>query len=256
MLLALGLPAEAQTYPITACNDKVPYGAPLARKDNSTIICRSGYLLEHDNRAKIPVWVSYVLTPDHATGCFPRTNSFTPDYSLIPRERAELKDYAKSGFDIGHQANDGDMSWSLESERESFILSNMAPQLPGFNRGIWKKLEDQTRAWAVTRQNPLLIYVGPIYSEEDRTIGRNGVVVPHAFYKVITDTVTNEALVFQFKHEATQGNLNLFITSLASVQQQTGVIFFVPKDVKFMDRIWPSVTKSARRAKKGICEIK
>ncbi len=247
--------AHAQSLPVPSCNPQVPYGSPTVTKADSSTVCHTAYLLQHDNKAKIPVWVSYVLTPEHATGCFARTNAFAPDPALQRGSRSELKDYAKSGYDIGHQANDGDMSWSLITEHESFLLGNMAPQLPGFNRGIWKKLEDQTRAWAIGRNNPLLVYVGPVYSEDDSTIGANRVVVPHAFYKIIVDTVTSDVMVYEFKHAAAQGKLDQFLSTLAQVQQDTGIVFPMPKEPKFADRIWPAQSKSARNAKKGVCSI-
>ena len=154
-------------------------------------------VLEHDNKAKIPQWVSYVLAPEKAVGCEKRINAFKSDRYLPADKRAEMKDYAKSGYDIGHIANSADMSWDLSAARESFILSNMAPQEPGFNRGIWKKLEDQTRAWAVNRSHKILIYAGPTYNrEQDRTIGANFVTVPNGFYKILIDLDTNDVLIF------------------------------------------------------------
>ncbi len=147
------------------------------------------------------------------------------------------------------------MSWDLVAERESFLLSNMIPQLPGFNRGIWKRLEDQTRAWAVGRNNPLLVYVGPVYSDDDKTIGANQVVVPHGFYKIIIDTVTHEVMSFEFKHEAAQGKLDAFLTTMSRVQQDTGLVFGLPQNPQFATKTWPAKTKSVRNAKKGVCAI-
>jgi endonuclease G len=249
--------AQSQNPPadVKTCAAQIPYGIPTVAKQDTTVICRKAYILQHDNKAKIPEWVSYVLTPDHTTGCVKRSNAFAPDESLSLDQRSNLKDYAKSGYDIGHQANDGDMSWDNQVERESFILSNMAPQLPGFNRGIWKKLEDQTRAWSVNRNHALLVYVGPVYNKQDKTIGKNMVVVPHAFYKIIVDTETSEVMVFEFQHQGAKGSLNQFITSLAQVQKDTGIVFPMPKSAKFADTIWTSASKSARKAKGLVCSI-
>lgn len=247
----------AQSTPLSAsaCAAQVPFGQPAGPKQNTTVICRKAYILEHDNKAKIPTWVSYVLTPDHSTGCVVRSNGFAADEGLPPEYRSTPKDYAKSGYDIGHQANDGDMSWDVEVELNSFILSNMAPQLPGFNRGIWKRLEDQTRAWAKNRNHSLLVYVGPVYNiKQDKTIG-NGVVVPDAFYKIITDLTTHEVIVTEFKHEPSKANLSTFITSRAQVQKDTGIVFPLPKDAQFSTAMWPSKTKSVRASKGAVCSL-
>jgi endonuclease G len=256
LLLALSLSAnagQAAPLPEKQCDAQIPFGEPLSAKQDTTLVCRKAYLLEHDNKAKIPQWVSYVLTPEHTTGCVKRSNAFAADESLP--SRATPKDYAKSGYDIGHQANDGDMSWDEQVERESFILSNMAPQLPGFNRGIWKQLEDQTRAWARNRNHSLHIYVGPIYGKQDKTIG-NGVVVPHAFFKVITDMETHEIIVTEFVHEASKAKLSTFITSLAQVQKDSGLVLPLPKDGKFSTEMWSSATKSIRASKGAVCSLR
>lgn len=261
-LLALAvsaLPAFAwsQDKPqsIDSCSSQVPYGIPRADKTDSTLICRNAYLTEHDNKARIPRWTSYVLTPMHATGCERRSNAFAPDYSLQKGRRAELSDYEKSGYDIGHVANAADMSWEPSVERESFILSNMTPQLPGFNRGIWKRLEDRTRALAVARNTPLLVYAGPIYKYDYPTIGKNRVIIPAGFYKILIDTTTKEVLVYEFKHEPSSKNLDEFIVDLDKVQQHTGITFPMPRGATFSTKTWPSKAQSARAMKKEVCEV-
>jgi len=83
-----------------------------------------------------------------------RSNAF-PDYN-VPEGSATNVDYQGSGYDRGHLAPAGDMSWSSQTMEESFFYSNMSPQVPGFNRGIWERLEDQVREWAIENQD---IYV-------------------------------------------------------------------------------------------------
>jgi endonuclease G len=254
LLLAISLNALAEqvpALPMAACLVEAPYGFPSSKKQDTSLICRTAYALEHDNKAKIPVWVSYTLTPEHSIGCLPRVNAFAPDKSVI--SGATLKDYAKSGYDMGHQANSGDMRWDENVQIESFILSNMAPQLPVFNRQIWKKLEDATRGWAISRSHELLIYVGPIYDRaQDKFIGPGMVTVPHAFYKIITDTKTSEVQVFLFKHEGSDAELSTFITSLAEVQRLTDLVFPMP-DVPVFSGFWPIQLKNALLAKREVC---
>jgi endonuclease G len=251
--------AQSQSAPldVKGCAAQVPFGQPTGLKQDTTLICRKAYFLEHDNKAKIPQWVAYVLTPAHATGCEKRLlNAFKSDRSLPVDKRSEVKDYLKSGYDMGHVANSADMSWDPSVARESFILSNMAPQLPGFNRGIWKKLEDQTRAWTVDRSHNILIYAGPIYNKvQDKTIGVGMVTVPHGFYKILIDMETSEVMVFEFKHESGVGSLNQFITSLAQVQKDSNIVFPMPKGAKFSTAIWVSTSKNAAKAKSEVCAI-
>ena len=155
--------------PVAQCQSQAPYGFPQTKKPG-VAICRHAYVTLNDTAARIPVWVSYTLQPKNALGCVPRSNGFAPDQSIPKGSRAELSDYAKSGYDIGHVAPNGDMSFDDQAEKESFLLTNMYPQLPGLNRGIWKLLETATRGWAVQRNHTLLVYVGAFYGPGE--IGR------------------------------------------------------------------------------------
>jgi len=239
--------------PIQQCEQQMPYGIPQVRKDDSVQICRKAYALEYDNKAKIPVWVSYMLTPEHTTGCVKRSNAFSPDLSLRPDARSTLRDYNDSGYDTGHIANNADMSWDTVIETESFILSNMTPQLPGFNRGIWKRLEDQTRALANARNHPILVYAGLIYRYDDPTIGPNRVIIPSGFYKILIDVITRDVLVYEFKHRPAKGSLDQFIVELGQVQQHTQIQFPMPPNARYSDKTWPSKTRSVVQQKRNSC---
>lgn len=246
-LLLWSLTGVAQvrlSQPIEACSQHLPYGAPRSAQLETSTICREGYALEHDNRAKVPMWVAYTLTPVRALGCSPRDGSFEPDPSLHPRHRAEVSDYARSGFDTGHLAPSGDMRWSEQVQRESSVLSNAAPQRPSFNRGPWRVLEDQVRAWTVSR-GALLVYTGPIYERDGRrTIGAGRVAVPQAFYKVLVDQQTREVVAFIYPATVTQGSPGSFRVPLAEVERQVGFRLPVPQGA--VEGTWKKATRAAR----------
>lgn len=240
---------QPEPLPIDECKIHAPFGFPTTKKKTVTKICREGYFTIHDNSAKIPLVSSYVLKPEHATGCEPRDNSFSVDRSLPPSFRAGNKDYAKSKSDIGHMVNAADLKYSPKAQATAALFSNAAPQLPGFNRGIWKKLEDTSRGWALSRIHDLQIYVGPIYDpKKDGTIGVGRVGNPHAFFKIITDMTTNESQVFIMNNEPSQQQFMSFITSLAEVQRRTGLVLPLPKEVKFTSE-WPIELKSVSALK-------
>jgi len=246
--------AQTPPLPLEQCKIQAPYGFPTTNKKTVSTICRAGYFTIHDNKAKIPVVTAYVLKPEHAVGCEARDNSFAVDRSLPSSGRSGNKDYAKSGHDIGHMANAADLKWSSAAQDSAALLSNAAPQLPEFNRGIWKKLEDTTRGWTLSRQHDVLIYVGPVYNPKtDKTIGKGFVGVPHAFFKILVDVQSSEVQVFLMKHEGSQAEFQTFITSLAEVQKQTGIVFPMPKEAKFTST-WPIEIKSVGRLKS--CALK
>jgi endonuclease G, mitochondrial len=63
-------------------------------------------------------------------------SSFREDPDIPLMFRALLKDYVRSGYDRGHQAPAADATYTQIAMDETFLLSNMAPQVGvGFNRG-------------------------------------------------------------------------------------------------------------------------
>jgi endonuclease G len=201
--------------------------------DNVQPICRQAYLVGYDVSAKIPKFVTYVLLPQNAVGCVVRTNSFSTDISI--RNGATPQDYTNSNYDKGHMAPDGDLSWDPQVEHESFLMTNMSPQAGSFNRGIWNLLENTIRNWAVLSHQQYTIYVGSVYNSTDVKIG-NGVIVPHAFYKIVINDQTKEIAGWYFPHVAPYPDLGNDLTQyrmgVAAIETQANVKFAFPKDGK------------------------
>ena len=115
-----------------------------------------------------------------------RSNDFRPD-EKISTGSATLADYKGSGYDRGHLVPAADMSFDQEAMSETFYMSNMSPQAPQFNRGIWVNIETQVRAWA-QKFGKIYVVSGPVLNksaEEFSSIGKNQVSVPEFYYKVI-----------------------------------------------------------------------
>ena len=221
---------QRQPLPIASCSIHTPYGLP----ESSTpvkFICREGYLSLYDPAAKIPKVVTYTLRPENALGCVVRSNGFDRDQSIANGPTPQ--DYAGTGYDKGHLAPDGDMNYDKQVEYESFLMTNMTPQAPSLNRGIWKLLETSVRSWALTTKQPFTIYAGAIYSDVDKKIG-SGVVVPHVFYKIVINNQTGEVAAWAFPHDAPYSNLgtNLtqFRTSIAVIEKEAGIKFDLPNN--------------------------
>lgn len=233
-----------------------PYGFAATQRQAQPI-CREAYFVAYDAPVKIPVYVSYTLLPQNALGCFPRTNAFVADAS-VPNG-ATPSDYAGTGYDKGHAAPDGDLSWSQQVEYESFLMTNMYPQHGSLNRGIWKLLETSVRGWSVQQNRAFTVYVGAIYGAGDLTIG-NGVIVPHAYYKIVIDQQTGAVAGWMFPHTKPYVNLGndltKFRTPIAAIQQGAGVTFRYPPNAKELQpgQEWPvdfGALTNAKRAKCG-----
>ena len=215
--------------PVQACVIHSPYGfAQTAR--TAQPICREAYLVAYDAPVKIPAYVAYTLLPQNALGCWPRTNAFVADKSLNGTG-ARPDDYAATGYDKGHAAPDGDLSWSEIVEYESFLMTNMYPQHGSLNRGIWKLLETSVRGWAVQTNQSYTIFVGAMYGAGNEYIG-NGVIVPHAYYKIVINNSTKQIAGWRFPHTKPYVNLGNDLTKfrqpVANIMQEAGVKYAFP----------------------------
>ena len=221
-------PVKAERASITP----LPKGSELPqlkRKRTEQIIQHEGYTVSYNADYRIANWVAYVLTDKEArSDKAERQNKFVVD-PLVKGASATNEDYTRTGYDRGHLAPAGDMKWSEKAMRESFYLSNITPQKPGLNRGIWKELEEQIRLWA--RENgAVLIATGPVIPDEElNRLGKNRVGVPRQFYKVLCMVVNNQleggGFLFENRDYGTTP-LRQMMVPIDSVEQVTGIDFF------------------------------
>ena len=260
LLLVAGLAQawdQRAPLPVQSCQVHSPYGfAQTARPAQA--ICREAYLVAYDAPVKIPVYVAYTLLPQNALGCWPRTNAFVADQSLNGTG-ATPADYAGTGYDKGHAAPDGDLSWSQIVEYESFLMTNMYPQHGSLNRGIWKLLETSVRGWAVQTNQSYTIFVGAMYGAGDEYIGK-GVIVPHGYYKIVINNNTKQIAGWRFPHTKPYVNLGNDLTKfrvpVAQIMQEAGVTYAFPKGATEVQpgQEWPvdyGALTNAKRAKCG-----
>lgn len=256
-LLLVGTAYAADQQPpkqVDTCKVQTPYGLP-STITNHPIICRNAYILEHDPVAKIPNWVAWTLTPDHAIGCVTRTNAFAADQSLLMAQRSDPKDYVGSGYDQGHLANDADMSWDPQVEHESFYMSNMSPQLPSVNRGTWKNLESAERAWVYSTKHPFTTYAGNVYSSSSKTIGADKVVVPDFLFKIVIDDTTKKVYAFLFPHkDGLDSDFTKYQVTVADVEKASGITFPVPDSKTVKNPPLPVDLKTLADDKKKQCK--
>ena len=223
--------------------DNLSFGIP-GKAD--TIIDRPGYALGYIEYHEQPAWVIYIMTKAEATTkAAKRTNKFRSDPE-IPTGSATTGDYRRSGYDRGHLAPAADMAFSGQTMADSFFMSNMSPQKPAFNRGIWKDLEALVRYFAITERK-IVVVTGPILPKEKTvTIGANKVTVPTHYYKVIFDlTPPRKMIGFILPNEGSARPLEDFAVTVDVVEKATGLDFFsaLPKAVQ--ERLESTISVSA-----------
>ena len=192
-----------------------------------TILSYTGFDLAYNEENEQAAWVAYVLTRDEIeSGIVERSDNFRSDTNLSTGS-ASLADYRGSGFDRGHLAPAGDMQWASEAMSESFLMSNMSPQLPAFNQGVWKRLETEVRNWAMEKDS-IYVITGPVLAPIDSFIGDNQVGIPLYYFKVLVDLSPpdHSVIAFLLPNSASSDSLLQFAIPVDSLEQITGYEFF------------------------------
>lgn len=164
----------------TAPDVKRPSLAKSARE-----LCFEGFAVLHSGLSRTPLWVAQRLDRDRVRSAreMERVNDFHADTRLPVSERAELSDYARSGFDRGHMAPSGDMP-DAAGQRESFTLANMIPQDPDNNRRLWAGVESAVRDLAV-REGEVFVITGPLFQGSTVKSLKGRVAVPTDVFKAV-----------------------------------------------------------------------
>lgn len=199
------------------------------------ILKRTGYVASYNKTTLLPNWVAWHLTAERTEGSAKRSGVDFAEDTEVPEPRATDWDYYNSGYDRGHMCPAADNKWSKKAMEESFLFTNMCPQNGNLNRGDWNEMEMACRKWA-KKYGDLYIVCGPIlYKGKHKTIGKNKVVVPEAFFKVVLRTGDNpQAIGFIYKNISGNRPKDSYVNTVDEVERITGIDFFssLPDDVE------------------------
>ena len=182
-------------------------------------------------------WVGWELLKEETDGSVKRSDNFWADADVKGSPTPD--DYRNSGYDKGHLCPAADQKWSVKAMNDCFVMTNMTPQLHALNGGAWSTLESKERLWA-KRDSALVIVAGPIYTESDTTrIGKTGVRVPSAFFKVLLAPYVDDprAIGFVYPNMSSPGNMQQYSMSVDEVEALTGLDFFANLPDELENRI-------------------
>jgi endonuclease G, mitochondrial len=184
------------------------YGAPVCDE----ILTGRHFTIGYSHYFRQAKWTLEIINKnDHILNKSDRLNNFRADVRIPKRFRAGLKAYVGSKHDRGHLVASANQDIQEIQNSETFLLSNMSPQKPYFNRRIWRKLESAIRK--LNDQDDILetyVLTAPIFyfSKKILTIGdendRYGidVPVPHAFVKsVLAEDIKGRLSLWTFEME-------------------------------------------------------
>jgi len=206
---------------------------------------RKDYIVSYDTRNRTAHWVFEHLTKESVrrNDEVDRTKSyFNEDPSIHQYFRSSNSDYKYSGFDRGHLAAAGNHRLNQELCDETFLLSNIAPQVgAGFNRDKWEHLERYVRSTTKIYKN-VYVCTGPLYLPKRdpvddknyvkyQVIGTNNVAVPTHFFKVLVGELDNQQLemeAYVLPNEVINDNVALatFQVPPDAVERAAGLLFF------------------------------
>lgn len=190
-------------------------------------------LLENDHftscyseHFKNTIWAVHQLEREQVLGHQKRTNDYRVDNRVS--KRVLPTNYRRTGFDRGHLVPASDMRKNFSSMTQTFFMTNMAPQRPEFNRGIWSVLEKKIRRdFVATRQKDnVFIYTGMILSDKLPTLPCEA-AIPEWFYKIIYNQTTHTISSYLIdNHRYSSSELDSFRVSVDRIEALTGLDFF------------------------------
>ena len=169
LLLAVSQPAYAESK----CTNLYPNGKEIVVPE-TVELCSEFFVTVFDTKNNANVFSSEITTP--RTNKVVRKNDFRADKRITNGPAPD--DYTNTGYDRGHMTPAADSN-SDKQMSETFLMTNMTPQLPTVNRVAWRMLEDRVRSVPFTH-----VITGAIYKYPAKTIGKNKVPVPVALYKI------------------------------------------------------------------------
>jgi len=218
------------------CPQFVVRGAPISKLTNSQYLCKKNYAIHYRNDKRTAEYVVEHVTKESISGSARREDDFRVDPEIPKEHQSVLSDYAGNPYDRGHLSPAGDNTISEEIMSESFFLSNMVPQVPNHNRGIWKQLETYIRNWVLEGKD-IYVVTGTVYEKNHLTIGDNKVGVPTKLWKVIIDRKTGKVISFMLPNRALPvHDLPKYATTVKAIELETN-INFMPQLPKGLQKI-------------------
>ena len=212
----------------------------LPTSTTNQIVKHQYYTLSYNEKYEQAEWVAYELNiPNGKRNHFKRP--FFIEDPKVTTKSADWKNYKNSGYDKGHLCPAGDMTFDKRAYDDTFFTSNTSPQLHDFNDGVWNRLEEKARYWAV-KYDGVYIVTGGVLSGTLATIGKEKVAVPNYFYKIILNDSNGyyKMIAFLVPNVKSEKPLYSFVVSVDAIEKITGIDFFPKLD----DRIENNLEKS------------
>ena len=211
----------------TPSQEAAPLPDFLPASSTGEVVRHTYYTLSYVEDHEQAEWVAYELTRQRLNNNWADRGglTFKPDPE-VRTESATPRDYTGTGYDRGHLCPAADMSFDTLALSETFFMSNISPQDKGFNKGIWREMEELTRDWA-RKYGQVLVVTGPMLSRQGvKQIGFSKVTVPVGFYKAVYAPKQNIAIGFIVPNQVSTRPVMEYAFHLDYIEQLTSIDFF------------------------------
>ena len=196
-----------------------------------------------------PVWCAYHVTPDVMYQSCQRPG-FAKDKEAA--NSPSPGDYTHSGYDRGHMVPNHaiESRYGTDDQKKTFLMSNIAPQTPALNQGVWRNVEHRIADFWPAKYGEIWVIVGTIPNRRGETLSGTDIEIPGRFYQVIVAQegmdVRALAVVFD-QHVPWREWAARNIVSIDELEEEAGLDFlpdlpkFIqnPLEAETPSRLWP-----------------
>ena len=238
---------EAPSGAVTFAGAPRRVGPPAP--DDIRVIDRGEFLIGWSDSLRHPVWCAYHVPAAALYEAGKRPN-FIKDRAipLAPPSSS----YDRSGFDRGHMVPNYAIAtrFGVDAQKTTFYMSNIAPQSPALNRGVWREVEHRIADLWTARYGEIWVIVGAIPSASSETIASTGIDVPEKFYQVVVAQEGLDVRAFAVVYDQnvawrewpTRG-----LVTIDELEEMTGLDFLpdlpsfiqTPLEAELPSRLWP-----------------
>jgi endonuclease G len=195
---------------------------------NGQILHKKYFSLSYLAHKKCSEWVAYHINEQNLSD---RNIQYRLSFETDPDINSGATtyyDYSGSGYERGHLVPAADMNFDMEGLKETYLLSNIAPQVRACNLGIWRELEKQVRDW-VYKYDELFIVSGTIFTDyNQQKIKKSGISVPEYFFKVVLvyNNDIKSMIGFLIPNSLSEKHLHDHVVKVDLLEKMTGIDFF------------------------------
>lgn len=212
------------------------------------ILDKGHFIVGYSPSLMRPVWCAYRARRESR---FPagKRPYFRKDPSVKACPKASA--YSRSGYDRGHMVPNYAIvtRYGAEAQKKTFLMTNIAPQSPSLNRGVWREIEHRAADLFTAKWGDVWIIVGAI-SGNGRKLKDTRIDIPHSYYQIMVARSGNETRALAFlvpQNVPWKAWPRHYLTSIDTIERLTGYDFLAELDDDTEDilesqtptRLWP-----------------